>query len=587
MKEKTNFKKGVRSVWRHLRAFKKQMIIISVLGVISSLANGFVPYISGKFFDSLIDLSEGVRTEGLPLWATFLIIWAVAQFIANNVDWVIDKLSRHTDSSVHLGIHFSGFAQLLRLPIGFHKDEHVQEVIQSISTAGWRVSGILRNIVRIAPQLLSVLIGLILSLTINVNLALILVAGVTIYIILLLRILPPIAQIDEKSHKTWTEGWDRAVSSVNQIDSVKQAASEENEIERMREDFLVKALKPWNEMESIWSNVSFFQRGIVFLTQLSVFVFSISLIGNGTISVGELIAINGYSMMFFGPFVSFGHSWQVFQNGLTSAVHLEKLFEEKTEIYKPKNAVHQEISGDVEFENVTFKYEKEDDVLRDISIKISKGETIALVGESGSGKSTLISLISAYYFPQKGRVLIDGIETSKYDLLNLRGQIAIVPQEIALFNDTIENNIKYGNFKAKSEDLKRVARDAHLEEFVNGLKNKYKTLVGERGVKLSVGQKQRLAIARAMLRDPKILILDEPTSALDAMTEKFVTESLEKLMKDRTTFVIAHRLSTVRRADKILVFDKGKIVESGNHTELLKIKDGFYKKLHDYQIGIY
>jgi len=260
---------------------------------------------------------------------------------------------------------------------------------------------------------------------------------------------------------------------------------------------------------------------------------------------------------------------------------------EKTEVYEPQDSVSQIISGDVKFDDVTFKYETEGNILHDINIEVKKGENIALVGESGSGKSTLISLISGYYFPQKGKVLIDGIETSRYNLLNLRKQIAVVPQEIALFNDTLENNIKYGNFEASTDDVKRVAKEAHLEEFIKGLKNGYKTLVGERGVKLSVGQKQRLAIARAMLRDPKILILDEPTSALDAMTEKFVAESLRKLMKDRTTFVIAHRLSTVREADRIFVFDKGRIVESGSHLELLKIKNGFYKKLHDYQIGIY
>jgi len=587
MQKESNFKKGIRGINRHLGSFKKEIIIISALGIVSSIANGFVPYISGRFFDSLINLSDGVTSMGLPLWTSLLIIWAVIQLVANNVDWIIDRLTRYTDTKMHLNIQTLGFIHLLKLPVEFHKNEHIQESIQKISMAGWRIPAILRNISQIAPQLLSVLIGLILSLTINVNLALILVFGVFIYVILLLKILPPLAKADEATHRLWEESWDLAASSVNQIDSVKQASSEEYESKNMKENFLIKTFGPWIKMELIWSNVNFFQRIIVFVTQLSVFVLSVHLIGSGVITVGELIAVNGYSVMFFGPFVTLGHSWQVFQNGLTSAASAEELFEKETEIYTPLNAVSQEISGGVQFEDVTFGYETEGDVLSDINVEVRKGESIALVGESGSGKSTLISLISAYYFPQKGRVLIDGIDTSKYDLLSLRKQIAVVPQEIALFNDTIENNIKYGNFDAKFEDIKNVARESHLEEFIEGLSNGYKTLVGERGVKLSVGQKQRLAIARAMLRNPKILILDEPTSALDSMTEKFITESLEKLMKDRTTFIIAHRLSTVREANRIFVFDKGRIVESGTHAELLKIKDGFYRKLHDYQIGIY
>ncbi|NQV92892.1 ABC transporter ATP-binding protein [Candidatus Kaiserbacteria bacterium] len=587
MQKESNFKKGIRGINRHLGSFKKEIIIISALGIVSSIANGFVPYISGRFFDSLINLSDGVTSMGLPLWTSLLIIWAVIQLVANNVDWIIDRLTRYTDTKMHLNIQTLGFIHLLKLPVEFHKNEHIQESIQKISMAGWRIPAILRNISQIAPQLLSVLIGLILSLTINVNLALILVFGVFIYVILLLKILPPLAKADEATHRLWEESWDLAASSVNQIDSVKQASSEEYESKNMKENFLIKTFGPWIKMELIWSNVNFFQRIIVFVTQLSVFVLSVHLIGSGVITVGELIAVNGYSVMFFGPFVTLGHSWQVFQNGLTSAASAEELFEKETEIYTPLNAVSQEISGGVQFEDVTFGYETEGDVLSDINVEVRKGESIALVGESGSGKSTLISLISAYYFPQKGRVLIDGIDTSKYDLLSLRKQIAVVPQEIALFNDTIENNIKYGNFDAKFEDIKNVARESHLEEFIEGLSNGYKTLVGERGVKLSVGQKQRLAIARAMLRNPKILILDEPTSALDSMTEKFITESLEKLMKDRTTFIIAHRLSTVRKANRIFVFDKGKIIESGTHAELLKIKDGFYKKLHDYQIGVY
>jgi ABC-type multidrug transport system fused ATPase/permease subunit len=210
-----------------------------------------------------------------------------------------------------------------------------------------------------------------------------------------------------------------------------------------------------------------------------------------------------------------------------------------------------------------------------------------LVGESGVGKSTTISLISGYYFPTQGNVLIDGIDTRKLNLTTLRQQIAVVPQEVALFNDTLLANIRYGSFGASHENVVRVAREAHMEEFISGLPHGYETIVGERGIKLSVGQKQRVAIARAILRNPAILILDEPTSALDAHTEQIVTEALEKLMRGKTTFIIAHRLSTVRKADVVLVFQKGKIVEKGTHNELVAKEGGVYRRLYDYQIGLH
>ncbi len=226
-------------------------------------------------------------------------------------------------------------------------------------------------------------------------------------------------------------------------------------------------------------------------------------------------------------------------------------------------------------------------MLKNINFQVNPGEVIALVGESGVGKSTLIDLLSGYNFARTGQVLIDSVNIKRLDLKKLRGQIAVVPQEVVLFSDTIETNIKYGNFDASRKEVEEAAKLAHALDFINRMPKKWKQIVGERGYKLSVGEKQRVAIARAILRDPKILILDEPTSALDAKSEKIIQESLEELMKNRTTFIIAHRLSTVRRADKILVFKDGEIVETGQHDELLKIENGVYRHLYELQIGLH
>jgi ABC-type multidrug transport system fused ATPase/permease subunit len=207
---------------------------------------------------------------------------------------------------------------------------------------------------------------------------------------------------------------------------------------------------------------------------------------------------------------------------------------------------------------------------------------VAIVGKSGEGKSTLVDLISRYNTPQKGKILFDGVDIGKMNLADLRNNIAIVPQEVALFNDTIKNNIAYANLEAGEEDVIRSAKLANCHQFIQKFPKKYEQVVGEKGVKLSIGQKQRVAIARAILRNPRILILDEATSALDSESEKYVQEALEEVMKNRTTFVIAHRLSTIRKADLILVIEKGKIVESGDHKELMN-HGGVYKKLSELQ----
>ncbi len=584
-------KQGIVAIWRFMRAFKKELLTIGILGIISAAANGSVPYITGRFFDALIYLSEGKAVavaNGWPLWALLLGIWALIQLVANNLDWIDDRLRRKVDTKIHFNIQLEGFKHLFELPLSYHKSTHIHGELQKLSTAGWRVSSIVQMIVNIAPQFLSILIGIILAATINLELAGILLLGVLFYCLLLVRIISPVAEIDSAAHKGWNEGWDDAAAAVMQIDSVKQAVAEEYESKRARDTLLGKAYGLWYQMELIWSNIGFFQRIIVFLTQLTIFLLSVRMVTDGMLTVGELIALNGYAAMFFGPFVSLGYGWQTIQNGITAAAHAEEIFREPKENYTPKDAfIPNALRGEIKFDHVSFSYGRGKLVLEDINFTVNPGEIVALVGESGVGKSTTISLISGYNFASKGSVFVDGMDTRRYALAALRKGIAVVPQEVALFNDSIEANIRYGIFDATHEDVVRAAREAHIDDFIKNLPENYKTLVGERGIKLSVGQKQRVAIARAILRNPAILILDEPTSALDSKTEKLVTESLERLMRGRTTFIIAHRLSTVREANIIFVFEKGRIVESGPHRKLIALKNGIYRRLYEYQIGLH
>jgi ABC-type multidrug transport system fused ATPase/permease subunit len=590
--EKQTTKKGLSAIWRFARPFKKRLTIVVVLGVISAIANGSVPYITGKFFDALIGLSEhkSASTIGaLPLWAFLLLLWAIIQLVANNIDWIIDRLRRQIDTKIHFNIQTEGFVHLFQLPLSYHKNTHINGELQKLSTAGWRVSNIVQMVINIAPQFLSILIGIALAASINMMLAGILLLGVLLYVLLLIKTLIPVAKIDLAAHRAWNEGWDDSAAAVMQIESVKQAVAEEYESKKARSSLLEKTYELWYQMEIIWSKVHFFQRIIVFLTQLTIFIVSVRLVGAGTITIGQLIALNGYAAMFFGPFVALGYSWQTIQNGVSAAAHAEDIFREPKEKYVPEGAVElTSMTGEVKFQNVSFSYgPAQPQVLAGVTFDVHPGEIVALVGESGVGKSTTISLISGYNFPSEGQVLVDGVDTRKLNLLSLRKHIAVVPQEVALFNDTIKANIRYGSFDASDEDVIRAAREAHMDEFVNTLPEKYDAVVGERGIKLSVGQKQRVAIARAILRNPAILILDEPTSALDAKTEKIVTESLERLMRGRTTFIIAHRLSTVRKSNTIFVFEKGKIVEQGTHQELIDKEGGVYRHLYEYQIGLH
>jgi ABC-type multidrug transport system fused ATPase/permease subunit len=246
------------------------------------------------------------------------------------------------------------------------------------------------------------------------------------------------------------------------------------------------------------------------------------------------------------------------------------------------------LRGDVEFEQVEFSYpsRREIKVLKGVSFSAKSGERVAFVGPSGAGKSTIVSLILRFYVPDAGQVKIDGRDSREYPLTHLRNQMSIVPQDVMLFGGTIAENIAYGNPQATEAEIIEAAKQAHAHEFISTFPEGYKTIVGERGIKLSGGQRQRIAIARAILKNPAILILDEATSSLDSESERLVQEALNTLMQGRTTFIIAHRLSTVRTADKIIVVKDGQVVEQGTHQELMEYENGVYRNLSELQLDL-
>jgi ATP-binding cassette, subfamily B, bacterial MsbA len=334
---------------------------------------------------------------------------------------------------------------------------------------------------------------------------------------------------------------------------------------------LVALLKPVNEL--------FSQTGMSVLV-----IFCAYQISTGEMTIGNFITFISLVVMAYKPLKGLGDSMAVFQKALASANRIFELIDEKPEREIPKE--HRKSiptpKGQVEFRNVSFSYTGNEYALKNISIKVTAGKTIALVGPSGGGKSTFINLLPRFYEIEEGEILIDGINNRNLIFSDLRSLIGIVPQETILFSGTISDNIKYGKLDADKDQIISAAKAANAHDFILHLDHKYDTEVGERGLQLSGGQRQRIAIARAILSNPTILLLDEATSALDTESEILVQQALEKLMENRTSFVIAHRLSTIQKADRILVIDRGSIVETGTHNELIN-KKGLYFNLYNMQ----
>lgn len=575
---------GWKIIFREFFKYKKQVILLSFLGIIYAIASGFVPYLAGQLIDAISNTSRNFILFNIeaPVWAGFLALWAGAQLISNNLDWVGNRKVNKIALLTEMDYLAKGLGYLLKLPIAFHKNKTSGEIFNKIQNASMWLEQILRTFIKnLIPQFLSIAVGLSIAFYINYIFSFIIIAGIFVYIIILIKIVPPTVELEKKAHDKANDIYGDAWGLVDNVQPIKQAGAEDYENKKLKKRFTDLAEKTWLKIRYIWENINFFQKIIIILTQFAIFVLSVSFIHSGAMTIGELIALNGYAALVFGPFVILGYNWQTIQNGIVALEKAEEILNISTEDYTPKEKVEvKEIGGRIDFKNVYFTYEKSASVLKNINLQIKTGETVALVGESGVGKSTLIDLISGYYFSDKGDIFIDGYNIKKMDLKFLRENIAVVPQEVVLFNDTIKMNLKYGSFKATDEEIELAAKEAGADDFINKFSKKYNQVVGERGIKLSVGQKQRIAIARAILRNPKILILDEPTSALDIKTEKYITESLERLMRGRTTIVIAHRLSTARKADKIFVLDKGQIVEEGKHEELLKKERGIYKDFY-------
>lgn len=419
-------------------------------------------------------------------------------------------------------------------------------------------------------------------LTINVKLALVAILFVPLLIVL-------ITYSNVRMNKAWREMYGeiadvnaRVEDSVSGVRVVQSFTNERYEISRFlknNQKFRKAKLKGYKTMAMTTAGTFLMTRFMI----LSVLVFGAWLSFSGGMTYGEFVGFVLYVNVLFKPIDKISAILELYPKGMAGFKRFTELIDTKPLIVDRKDSIEvPALEGNIVFRNVTFGYEEHKPVLNGIDLTINAGETVAFVGPSGAGKTTISSLIPRFYDVDGGSITIDGIDIRKMTKRSLRSQIGIVQQDVFLFTGTLRENIAYGKLDATDEDIRRAAKMAHLEELIESLPDGYETEVGERGLKLSGGQKQRIAIARMFLKNPPILILDEATSALDTETERIIQNALTELSKDRTTLIIAHRLATIKNADRIVVVTENGIAEEGSHDELVE-KGGIFASLHRVQ----
>jgi len=568
---------AIRRIFRLSKPYRVKFYVATVLAVASSAVGLSVPLGLKALIDSVFQSADA---ELLNIIALVLFGLFVAQaFLSFGstywLEWVGERVVTDLRKSLYEHLHRLGFR--------YFSDKRLGEITSRLTNDVGSVRTALTNAL---PQTITVTFSLLgsIALMIMLNWRLSLIVFLTVPVVTLLTRYfgGKIRKLSRDIQDDLADSTAVAEDALGAIRIVKAFAREVYEVGRYSESVenLFRTSRKKILLTSLfWSGIS-----VMFMTTLVIiFWFGGLEVLAGRLTTGDLVAFIFYAFAISRSISQMSRLYTDINTAVGASDRIFELLDEVPEIEDAVDAVSLEkIDGKVTFEEVRFAYEKGRSVLKDINLEIKAGETVAVVGPSGAGKTTLINLIPRFFDPQRGRILIDGIDIRNVQKKSLREQIAIVPQDVHLFGTSIKENIRYGRLDATSEDIAQAAADANALEFIQQIPEGLDAKVGEKGVKLSGGQRQRLAIARALLKDPGILLLDEATSSLDSESEAQVQEALERLMKNRTTFIIAHRLSTVQHADRIVVIEQGEIVQKGTHDELLA-KGGLYKKLYDMQ----
>ncbi|MBX7220533.1 MAG: ATP-binding cassette domain-containing protein [Blastocatellia bacterium] len=576
-------KAAARDAWRLFLRYGRPylgsfLLAVGCLLVAGGLALSF-PYFVGKLVDSAFTYKDLSRlNETLVLLVGILTVQAIFSF---GRTYLINSIGEQLVADIREDL----YAHLMRLSLNFFANRRVGELTSRISSDITVLqSGTTANLAEGLRQIIVLTGGVTLMFVTNARLSLILLSIIPFLVVAAAVFGKRIRRISTRVQDKLGEAAGILDESLSSIRTVQSFTNEEYEIQRYRTQIrgsLREAVRRALARGGFNAFIVFVLfNGIVLLLWLSG-----KQAIEGTMSVGQVTSFFLYTSVVGTALGAFTELSGEFNQTLGASRRVVELFGTPLEIADAADAQPlARVKGNVEFRDVVFAYPGRSDVpvLKNVSITARSGEVIALVGPSGAGKSTVISLIPRFYDVQSGSILVDGVDVRQCKLHDLRRHIGIVPQETTLFSGTIRENIAYGKLTATTEQVEAAAQAANAHDFIMAFPDGYGTLVGERGVKLSGGQRQRIAIARAILKNPEILILDEATSSLDSESEGLVQTALEALMRGRTTFVIAHRLSTVRNADRILVMEAGQIVESGTHERLLE-QNGLYRKLYSLQ----
>ncbi len=570
------FKLLLPFIWPRSRKDLKIRVVFAGLSMIlAKVASIYTPLILGNAVDSLNELSSGIN---LLLYVPIAIIISyglvrIASFAFNEIrDALFSKVSQNAIRRVGLKV----FKHLHFLSLDFHLSRQTGGLNRYIDRGTKGIDFFLRYVLfNVVPTFVELVLVIIILLTLyGLQYAIITFVTISIYVFLTFIITQWRLQFRKDMNAADNAASTKMIDSLLNFETVKYFNNEHHEFNRLDES-LEKYENAANKNRTSLSLLNISQTFVIMIGITLMLVLTVFGIQNKTISVGGFVVINAYMLQLYQPLNFLGSIYREIRQSLVDMENMFNLLKEKNSIDDSGSDNLKNDNAEIIFKNIFFGYENKRTIIKNISFSIPEGKSLAIVGPTGAGKSTISKLLFRFYDPDSGEILINKKNIKKYKQNSLRQMIGVVPQDTVLFNDTIFYNISYGLIDSSEEDVINAAKIAGIHNFIESIPNKYNTVVGERGLKLSGGEKQRVAIARAVLKNPSILFFDEATSALDTNTEKEINKNLNKISQGKTTLIIAHRLSTVSNADKIIVIDKGNIIEEGDHSSLLN-KNGLY-----------
>jgi ATP-binding cassette, subfamily B, heavy metal transporter len=576
-------------VWPQGRPdLRLQMVGAGIILVLAKLVTVTVPIFFKEATDLLTSVSQGARAAGFAeagIAASMLILaYGVARVLMMTLAQIRDVLFTKVGQHAVRELNNRTFRHLHTLSLRFHLERRTGGLSRVIERGTRGIELILRmGVMQAVPTLIELLLmSAILIYYFNWTYVLIVLATVALYMAFTFWASERRIVIRREMNESDTDANTKAIDSLLNFETVKYFGNEEAEARRYDASmarYEKAAIKTYYSLGVLNSG-----QALIFTTGMTLVMWLAARgVLGGTHTVGDFVMINAMMIQLYMPLNFMGMVYREIKQGLVDLETMFALLGRSAEIQDTPGAQPLSIhEGTIRFENVSFSYEPDRRILHDVTFEVPAGKMVAVVGPSGAGKSTISRILFRFYDIEQGRVTIDGQSLADVTQRSLRAAIGVVPQDTVLFNDTIQYNIRYGRSGATDAEIVEAAKLAQIDEFIRTLPAGYGTMVGERGLKLSGGEKQRVAIARTILKGPPILILDEATSALDSHTEKEIQDALDRVARDRTTLVIAHRLSTIVHADNILVLDKGSLVEQGTHAELIA-KNGLYASLWDRQ----